>query len=125
MLETLKRSFYKSNVVLSEHDEIEEGIVRLSNLVKILTSFVSTKNISNINSDINLLIEGQLKKLTDKINTAEVEIDTHIDDVVCPSKTSEASINKLIKDLLINAIEASYSGGKYMFAQAIGQRTMF
>ncbi len=112
VLETLKRSFYKMNIDLSGNDEIEEGFIRLSNLVKILTSFVSTQNISDINFDINSLIENQLQKLTEKITQAGVEVKTQLDEHACLSKVSKESVNKLIKDLIINAIEASSRGGK-------------
>ena len=36
VVETLKRFFYNKNIDLSENNEIEDGFVRLSNLVKIL-----------------------------------------------------------------------------------------
>jgi signal transduction histidine kinase len=93
-------------------DEIEEGFDRLDSLVKILTSFVSDDTHLKIDSDINLLVKEQLALLKEKMDTAGLSIETQMDEKGCPSKVSEESTKKLVKDLIVNAIEASSKGGK-------------
>jgi signal transduction histidine kinase len=111
VLVALRNSFSKIKDESPGKDEVEEGFVRLDSLVKILTSFVSEDTLIKINLDINLLIKDQLVLLKERIDTAGLSIKTQLDEKGCPSKVSEESIQKLIKDLIINAIEASPKGG--------------
>lgn len=111
VLAALKTEFDKIENNSPEKDEIEEGFARLNNLVKILASFVTQDNCEKINLDINNLIKDQLLILKGKIGSGGLSIKTTLDEKGCPSKISEESIKKLIKDLLVNAIEASPYGG--------------
>jgi signal transduction histidine kinase len=111
VLGALRNAFSKIEEKSPGKDEIEEGFVRLDSLVKILTSFVSDDTSLKIDLDINLLIEEQLALLKEKIETTGLFIETQMDEKGCPSKVSEESTKKLIKDLIVNAIEASPKGG--------------
>lgn len=112
VLAALKMEFAKLENDSPEKDEIEEGFNRLDHLVKILASFVSKDNSERINLDINALIKDQVLILKEKAGSTGISILTTLDEKGCPSKISEESTQKLIKDLLVNAIEASPNGGK-------------
>lgn len=112
VLAALKMEFAKLENNSAGKDEIEEGLSRLDNLIKILASFVSKDNSERIDLDINALIKDQVLILKEKAGSTGISIQTTLDEKECPSKISEESIRKLIKDLLVNAIEASPNGGK-------------
>lgn len=112
VIRALKKAFAKLADDSTGKDEIDEGLNRLNNLVEILTSFVTKDNNHNINLNINSLIDNQILILDKKAKSAGILIETALDKKGCPSKISEEAINKLIKDLLVNSIEASPNGGK-------------
>jgi len=111
VLNALKQAFSEQKDTSPVKDEIGEGLDRLNNLVKILTSFVSDDSTLRSNLDINPLVENQIALLKDKAGSAGVTFEAELDEKGCPSKVSEESTKKLIKDLLVNAIEASSKGG--------------
>jgi len=114
VLAALKKAYFNLNDDSFKKDEIEEGFSRLDNLIRVLTSFVTKGNMQKINIDMNRLVREQILALEEKAGSAGILIETILDEKSCPSMVPEESIVKLIRDLISNAIEASFSGGKIL-----------
>ncbi|WP_300458339.1 ATP-binding protein [Desulfobacula sp.] len=114
VLVALKKSGCQSKVDSPEKDEIEKGFNRLDKLVKVLTSFDTPTDRHGLNFNINQVIAEQISALKEKAHLAGIKIETILDKKECLSKVSEESIVKLIKDLIVNAIEASSRGRKIL-----------
>ena len=114
VLAALKKTYIGQKNNSLDKEEITDGFIRLDNLVKVLTSFVTQDNRQKMNLDINTVITEQILALKEKSGSAGILIETRLDEKSCPSKVSEEFIVRLIKDLIVNAIEASSRGGKIL-----------
>lgn len=112
VVKMIKQAMNETDSGRYSNDEIEEGFARLNSLTGLLISFISGNGGERINSDINLLVNEQMKKAKPLADEKGVTIEKQLDSHDCPTRVDHESVSKLIRDLLLNAIEASTRGSQ-------------
>jgi len=90
---------------------IENSVAHLSAIVTELLEFSRPKELSRAPVNLNSLLDGILPMVQDRSRAKNIKIDKHYDDELPDANYDEAELRKLFINLIINAIDASDTGG--------------
>ncbi|HSG29411.1 MAG TPA: ATP-binding protein, partial [Candidatus Krumholzibacterium sp.] len=91
-------------------ETINRSVEKMRGLIHSLSAHKSPGSISRQRTDLRALADGRLKALSETASAKDVSLETAIQDDLFADVDPEA-MERVIENLLLNAIEATHSGG--------------
>jgi signal transduction histidine kinase len=85
-------------------------IDRLAAMGEVLASFIPREEFAGVVHDLNASIQEQLRRMTPRIRQARVHVRESLDPQGCPSRIQPERFQRLLADLVQNALEVSRPG---------------
>jgi len=91
-------------------ENFKQEMVRLEQMVDILSSFVTAKPVQVFSRDMNEVIREKLANYEKAARETGVSLQIHLDESGCPSRVDTDAIGWVVEQILKNALEVSSQG---------------